>query len=90
MTKEEYENFVERFYVGILEFGGHFASVDGPDDTFSKSPCDICHRPLAGARSPCVAWDLGQERYELWVCPDCLYYNYYGRLDDMTMLEVEE
>ena len=58
---------------------------------FSWSSCDCCNRPLSGDRehaSGCNR-DTGEVQEYSGVCQDCLYYAEYGKLDDMTMLNVE-
>ncbi|GAG40794.1 unnamed protein product [marine sediment metagenome] len=62
---------------------------------FSHARCECCLRPLGGGREHATGWCPGDEGkpgevlcYE--VCRDCLYYAEYGRLDDMTMLEIED
>ena len=68
----------------------------GPDDDpviephFSWRWCDCCEG-LAGDRIDCHGYNPTtrevQDGYS--VCEDCIYYAEYGKLDDMTMLELE-
>jgi hypothetical protein len=53
---------------------------------FSWHNCECCKRPLGGNREDYIA-DTG---LVYSICDDCVYYNEYGRLDDMTMLEIEK
>jgi hypothetical protein len=59
---------------------------------FSNRPCECCRRRWAGDRYDCNGYNPTtrkvQEPYA--VCVDCVYYAEYGRLDDMTMLDVEK
>jgi hypothetical protein len=57
---------------------------------FSWRSCDCCQRPEGGDREFATGWNpTTQEVQEYSVCTDCAYYAEYGRLDDMTMLEIE-
>ncbi len=58
---------------------------------FSWTPCDCCQRPLGGNREHATGYNpTTKEIQEYTVCEDCVYYAEYGRLDDTTMMEVEE
>ena len=58
---------------------------------FSGEWCDCCGTHLAGDRYKASGYNPNtKEIYDYEVCPDCLYYAEYGRLDDMTMLDIEE
>lgn len=63
---------------------------------FSWSPCHTCDSDLGGDRYAAHAHldrelQLGlPSLIHLSVCADCLYYINYGRLDDATMLAIEE
>ncbi len=66
--------------------------ADGFDEpSFSWHPCDCCRRSQGGDRYKCNGFNPTtaevQDGYD--VCPDCLYYATYGRLDDETMWDVE-
>jgi len=54
---------------------------------FSWRPCECCHRPLGGDRYPASGYSRQGVVYMFEICVDCLYYNEYGRLDDITMLD---
>jgi hypothetical protein len=58
---------------------------------FSWQACDCCNRPLGGTREE---YQFATEYYPIAlftadICQDCVYYLEYGRLDDLTMLEME-
>lgn len=57
---------------------------------FSWRACDCCGRNLGGDRYHATGWNdkLG-EAFCYEVCQDCIYYAEYGRLDDMTMRNLE-
>ncbi len=58
---------------------------------FSWRRCDCCNRPLGGDREFATGYNpTTGEVQEYSVCTDCVYYAEYGRLDDMTMMDVEE
>ena len=68
--------------------GQNRESFDEP--YFSWSACDCCGSQLGGDREHATGYDqtTGEIR-EYSICSDCVYYTEYGRLDDMTMMEVE-
>lgn len=99
MTKQEYADYRERFFRFMeREFIEVFSTEldpetgDCPDPHFSHSPCEVCRRPLGGNRYKCVARQaesVGGLFFRFDACEDCVYFEAYGRLDDMTMLEIE-
>jgi hypothetical protein len=58
------------------------------DAAFSWEPCECCKRPQGGLRHTMIGVTNTNTRFEYQVCPDCLYYNEYGELDDTSMMEV--
>ncbi len=62
------------------------------DSYFSWRSCEVCHRPLGGDRYPVHSVDSDDDRVVLhWdACLDCICYLEYGRLDDQTMLDMED
>lgn len=59
--------------------------------SFSWQPCECCLRPLGGDRYPASGVNTEtKDVQEYSVCVDCYYYSAYGRLDDTTMMEVED
>lgn len=102
MTPQEYDAYkqtVERFFV-VEEIDNFSFKDDEAESYFSHSPCDCCNRPLGGARYDVIAAHRDYvdymdappvvEIYEYSVCVDCVYFEEYGQLDDMTMLELEQ
>jgi hypothetical protein len=59
------------------------------DPWFSWHPCECCGSPLGGSREYLYARNEANEIVQFEICVDCVYYVNYGRLDDMTMMEVE-
>ena len=57
---------------------------------FSWRPCEVCGSSLGGDREPVHGFDDRGRLVHLTACVDCVYYLEYGRLDDMSMLEIEE
>jgi hypothetical protein len=55
---------------------------------FSSASCDCCGRSLGGDRYILHAFDSDDNLYHLEACVDCVYFLEYGRLDDMTMLDI--
>lgn len=51
--------------------------------------CECCGRPEGGNREHATGWNpTTEEIQEYTACSDCIYYAEYGKLDDMTMLDV--
>ena len=98
MTPQEYDEYkqsVESFFVRE-EVDGFSFKDDEAESYFSHSPCECCQRPLGGARYDVIA---AHHEYlertvitilEYSVCVDCIYFEEYGKLDDQTMLEIEQ
>lgn len=62
------------------------------EPSFSWRNCDCCGTSLGGDRYYASGWNPTTKEiceYE-YVCPDCIYYAEYGRLDDTTMDEIEQ
>jgi hypothetical protein len=58
---------------------------------FSWHSCDCCGSRLGGNREHATGYNpTTKEIGEYSICSDCVYYAEYGRLDDMTMMEVEQ
>lgn len=59
-------------------------------DEFSRTPCDVCRRPLAGSRIQASGYNPETRQVQHYeICPDCEYYLAYGKLDDMTMMDLK-
>jgi len=94
MTKQEYAEYqaaVDAFFKreGI---GNLSADEDSQEPHFSSRPCQCCRRYFGGDRFYCSGYNRSsnQAQYGYEICTDCVYYAEYGRLDDMTMLEIEK
>ena len=59
---------------------------------FSWSPCQCCGSTLGGDRQECSGYNPTTKEVHgpFTICQDCEYYAEYGRLDDQTMLDIEE
>ncbi len=57
---------------------------------FSWRPCHCCGSHLGGNRYDCNGYNATTEEIQdgYSVCEDCVYFVEYGRLDDMTMMEI--
>ena len=63
------------------------------EPSFSWRNCECCDRPLGGDRyiaTGIIEDTDGEGLFEYSICSDCMYYIEYGRLDDMTMMEIED
>ena len=57
---------------------------------FSWSACGCCGSQLGGNREHYVFVCKDGARFTEDICTDCVYYLEYGKLDDQTMMEVED
>ena len=68
--------------------GSTKAELDEP--SFSWRACECCGSHLGGDRYHAISFNhTTDEIYEYEICVDCLHYVEYGRLDDMTMMDME-
>lgn len=96
MTKREYASY-ERRVAAFFANGLQNLSVKTDEERqecsepyFSWQRCDCCGSSLGGDRYDCDGWNATTEEIEEHsVCPDCVYYAEYGRLDDATMDEID-
>lgn len=99
MKRSEYRKY-EEAVAAFLKFEGlrDLVVVNG-NRQFSYRACRCCNRPEGGDRV--IAGGITTEgeiyRYlgdelpvEFSICVDCEYYMAYGKLDDMTMMDMEE
>lgn len=89
-TTEDYNKFRRNFALFVSAFRLSHIST-GSENTFSWDSCDCCQDDGGGARYELHAHQDGNSEIVTFsVCPDCLYYANYGRLDDVTMLRIED
>lgn len=89
---KEYCSTVNAFFKreGITNLTA-IADDDGDVEAhFSSRNCDCCDRPLGGDREDCEGSTESGEVFEYSICLDCVYFAEYGRLDDQTMMEIED
>lgn len=90
MNKAEYADYERRMTAAdawLLRFDPKDPDEEG---YFSHFPCGVCDRPTAGHRTECTWVNTnGRHGEPLNVCDDCIYYQEYGRLDDQTMMDME-
>jgi len=88
---ELYKKAVDRFFEREDLTDLHHSSNE--DTFFSWRPCECCSRQLGGDRYTCTGYNHNlansQISHSYDICVDCLYYNEYGQLDDMTMLDYD-
>ena len=88
-TKADYDRYEVQVEQGLE--GLSFVCVDGDGEGhFSWTRCDVCDRDLGGDRFAAHGVDINDDIVHLEVCQDCMYYITYGKLDDMTMMDMEE
>lgn len=96
MTKHEYSRYqaaVADFFAreGLANLSA-IADDDGNVESyFSNRPCECCGCHLAGDREDCNGYNptTAEVCGPFSVCPDCVYFAEYGRLDDDTMWSIE-
>jgi hypothetical protein len=90
VTKQEYADY-EASVKDFFDREG-IQNLSGKGETyFSWRSCECCGTTLGGDREDANGYNpTTKEVQEYSVCTDCIYYAEYGRLDDMTMLEVEK
>lgn len=88
----EYEDTVKKFFEdeGIDNLTS-IADEDGDvEPYFSRHLCECCGTTLGGDRLEANGYNpTTEEIQEYIICTDCEYYTEYGKLDDMTMLDIE-
>ena len=92
MNAQEYKEYQKRVeeFVEDMNYISPIYDEDGDSqEYFSWAACDCCVRPLGGTRYKMQGYYREHEYDTFAVCGDCLYYLEYGRLDDMTMMEIE-
>lgn len=89
MTKQEYCQYEKTINAWIAS-AKYPSNCHNVTPWYSYLPCEICHRRLAGDRYRAKSIALDGEILEWDICGDCRYYLEYGRLDDMTMLDMDD
>ena len=98
---EEYDRRVAAFLKDNYVKAGLHSPVDADGSSFfSWMACECCKRPLGGNReryrfvvTPPIwrhAFPKQIETMEADICTDCVYYLVFGKLDDMTMLDLTD
>lgn len=98
MTKQEYVDYqesVREFFdrTGLTNLSPITTDDNDWEEYFSWQPCECCGSPLGGSRFDCNGAIRNPDgtfepSISFSVCIDCVYYAEYGRLDDLTMMEV--
>lgn len=86
MTSKEYADYEEAVADFFEREGVCFLSPEEGDGFFTWSQCECCRRMMGGIRLTC----RGDNGFLYDVCEDCVYYNAYGVLDDVTMETMKE
>lgn len=99
MTSTEYRDYTRRMR-SARKYMESWTPAPGAEARFSWTSCDVCDRPdAAGNRTECV-WTAPADdahpgpwtpaNQPAMVCDDCLQFQEYGRLDDASMLELQD
>lgn len=93
MTKLQYLAYKERvelFLASIEAKPGLCSPVNHNDEpSFSWSPCDCCDDELGGNREH-YRFATQKGFTEAFICPNCVYFLTYDKLDDQIMMEIED
>lgn len=101
MNASEYQDYQARVAQFFEREGvhNHLSPISDENgnwnEYFSWRPCEVCSSPLGGNRIDANTYVVKANGkpgkvVEFSVCVDCLYYVEYGRLDDMTMMEIRK
>lgn len=93
MTFLEYKKYEKSVRDFFKREGIKIMSVDHEvEPFFSWSNCECCGRKLGGDRYTMnVVFNNGENTDITYdICVDCMYYNEYGKLDDMTMMDMDK
>ena len=91
MNREKYKEYEARVAHFLKEEGLTSVSSTGDENEFSWTHCECCGSSFGGSRYTVSGYaPETREVFEYEVCDDCLYYLEYGRLDDQTMMDMEE
>ena len=91
MNKAEYKAYEEAVAQFFAREGISHLSPGEMVDEFSRRSCDCCRTRLAGARHEALSYNRQTQSVEVYeVCSNCLYYDEYGQLDDLTMIMMED
>ena len=91
MNREKYKEYKANVAHFFEKEGLTNLSSTGDETTFSWGSCECCGSNLGGRRHTAAGYaPETREVFEYEVCDDCLYYLEYGRLDDQTMMDMEE
>lgn len=94
MNKKQYKEFQKNFKDFFIkeEIDCMSSKEQEQEPYFSSWPCDCCGSPLRGNRQDYIAYNPKRKEIQgsYSICIDCIYYNEYGHLDDLTMLEMKD
>lgn len=93
MTKSEYDAYAAAVAAFLSREGiDGFSCGEDCEPSFSWRPCDCCARPLGGDRHEVTGYRAGEGPFPFLysVCSDCVYFEAYGVLDDMTMMDLTD
>lgn len=91
MTKQEYAEYQQSVADFMTREGiTNLTAISAEEPHFSWTSCDCCGSPLGGDREYASGYNPITKAIcgPYSVCEDCIYYAEYGRLDDMTMMDI--
>lgn len=89
MTLKQYAQFELAFKTFMESEDIQILSSTGDESYFSWSCCDCCRTSLGGSRVDAKGSNPGSaETRDYSICLNCEHYAAYGRLDDVTMMEM--
>ena len=95
MNKKDFDDFMESFdsFMKKEQLNNLSRMIDDDNDEpfFSSQPCDCCGTTLGGNRIKASGFNAETNEVEEYeICIDCEYFAEYGKLDDQTMMNLEE
>lgn len=90
MTHGEYRTYEANVAAFFKREGVENLSTESEDEeNFSWRNCECCNRQLGGTRFDAKGYHRTTNQiFQYTICVDCMYYAEYGKLDDMTMLDI--
>lgn len=87
----DYQNRVGNFLTANNIKPGCFGPTDHEaEPEFSWHQCGCCGSRLGGNRENYIFARNDNSQFEESICTDCVYFLTYDRLDDLTMMQIEQ
>ena len=93
--QHHYESYKAEFAAFMANEGlSNLTSDSDNADEFSTYPCDVCGERRGGQRCQATGYAPGPDHRlpvvnEYTVCVDCMLFAEYGKIDDMSMMDLD-